>query len=82
MPAWMTPRRQAASRIDFITGAWSSALDPIIAPEERAKGNLTNSRAIIDATRPFHWKERFQKVNAPTPEMRKEAWDKWGHPRD
>ncbi len=39
-------------------------------------------RAIIDATRPFHWKERFQKVNAPTPEMRKEAWDKWGHLRD
>ena len=78
----MCTRCDPASRIDFITGAWSSALDPIIAPDERAKGNFTNSRAIIDATRPFHWKEQFQKVNAPSAEMKREASEKWGHLRD
>jgi 4-hydroxy-3-polyprenylbenzoate decarboxylase len=78
----MCTRCDPATQIDFITGAWSSALDPTISPEQRASGDLTNSRAIIDACRPFHWKEKFQKVNAPSPEMRKEAWDKWGHLRD
>ncbi len=78
----MCTRCDPASQIDFITGAWSSALDPVIPPEERAKGNLTNSRAIIDACRPFHWKDEFPKVNAPTPEAKRAAWEKWGHLRD
>ncbi len=47
----------------------------------RSAGDLTNSRAIIDACRPFHWKDEFQKVNAPTPEMKRAAWQKWGHLR-
>ena len=57
-------------------------LDPVISPEDRKAGKLTNSRAIIDACRPYHWKDEFPKVNAPTPEARREAWEKWGHLRD
>ena len=75
-------RCDPATSIDFITGAWSSALDPTISPDDRKAGKLTNSRAIIDACRPFHWKDEFQKVNAPTPEARRAAWEKWGHLRD
>ena len=75
-------RCDPATSIDFITGAWSSALDPTISPDDRKAGKLTNSRAIIDACRPFHWKDEFQKVNAPTPEAKRAAWDKWGHLRD
>ena len=71
-----------ASNINFIENAWSSALDPMISPEDRAAGKLYNSRAIIDACRPFHWKEDFQKVNAPSPEARREAWDRWAHLRE
>jgi 4-hydroxy-3-polyprenylbenzoate decarboxylase len=78
----MCTRCDPATSIDIINHAWSSALDPTIPPERRAAGDLTNSRAIIDACRPFHWKDQFQKVNAPTPEMKKEAWQKWGHLRD
>ena len=75
-------RCDPATGIDIIHNMWSSALDPVISPDDRKAGKLYNSRAIIDACRPFHWKDEFQEVNAPTPEARREAWDKWGHLRD
>ena len=75
-------RCDPATGIDIIHNMWSSALDPVIPPEDRKAGKLVNSRAIIDACRPFHWKDEFQKVNAPTPEARREAWERWGHLRD
>jgi UbiD family decarboxylase len=75
-------RCDPATNIDLINNMWSSALDPVIPPEDREAGKLYNSRAVIDACRPFHWKDQFQKVNAPTPEARREAWARWGHLRD
>ena len=77
----MLTRSDPATNIDIIKNAWSSALDPVISPERREAGDLTNSRAIIDACKPFHWKKEFQKVNAPTPEMKRQAWQNWGHLR-
>ena len=75
----MITRSDPATSIDIIHNAWSTPLDPRIPPEEKAKGNLTNSRAIIDACRPFHWKDEFPPVNAPSPEVLREAMEKWGH---
>ena len=75
-------RCDPVSNINFIENAWSSALDPILSPQDRKDGKLYNSRAIIDACRPFHWKDDFQKVNAPSPEARREAWDRWAHLRE
>ena len=74
-------RCDPATNIEFITNAWSSALDPMISPEDRKDGKLYNSRAVINACRPFHWKDKFQKVNSPTPDARREAWGRWGHLR-
>ncbi|MFT5487704.1 MAG: hypothetical protein ACI9MU_002623 [Alphaproteobacteria bacterium] len=65
--------------MDIIRGTWSTHLDPRISPEDKAKGNLTNSRAIIDACRPFHWTDEFPKVNAPSLELAKESREKWGY---
>jgi len=75
-------RCDPATNIGIIRDAWSSALDPVISPDDRKAGKIYNSRAIIDACRPFHWKDEFQKVNAPSPEARREAWDRWGYLRD
>jgi 4-hydroxy-3-polyprenylbenzoate decarboxylase len=75
----MITRSDPATSIDIIHNCWSTPLDPRISPEDRAKGNLTNSRAIIDACRPFHWKDQFPAVNMPEPEVMKEAYEKWGH---
>jgi 4-hydroxy-3-polyprenylbenzoate decarboxylase len=61
-------RSDPATSIDIIRSAWSTPLDPSIPPWEKEKGNFTNSRAIIDACRPFHWKDQYPTVNMPKPE--------------
>src|SRR5207302_4895334 len=54
-------RSEPATSIDIIRNAWSTPLDPRIEPERKAAGDNTNSRAIIDACRPFHWRDKFPK---------------------
>jgi UbiD family decarboxylase len=75
----MLTRSDPASSIDIITNAWSTPLDPRIEPERKAKGDFTNSRAIIDACRPFHWRDKYPKVNQPPLEMRRLARERFGH---
>ena len=38
---------------DIIDGMWTGYIDPMLLPERRAKDDLTNSRIIIYAVRPF-----------------------------
>jgi 4-hydroxy-3-polyprenylbenzoate decarboxylase len=61
-------RSDPATSIDFIRSAWSTPLDPSIPPSRKDEGDFTNSRAIIDACRPFHWKDQYPIVNMPLPE--------------
>jgi len=75
----MLTRSDPATSIDIITNAWSTPLDPRIPPEQKAKGDNTNSRAIIDACRPFHWRDKFPKVNMPSPEIARKAMEKFGY---
>jgi 4-hydroxy-3-polyprenylbenzoate decarboxylase len=75
----MLTRSDPATSIDIITNAWSTPLDPRIEPERKAKGDYTNSRAIIDACRPWHWRHEYPKVNAPSPEMRKLARERFSY---
>ena len=66
-------RSDPATSIDVIRGAWSTPLDPRIEPERKAIGDYTNSRAVIDACRPYHWRDKFPAVNMPTADERREA---------
>jgi UbiD family decarboxylase len=72
-------RSDPATSIDIIRNAWSTPLDPRIEPERKAKGDFTNSRAVIDACRPWHWRDQFPAVNVPTAEERRLAQEKFGH---
>jgi 4-hydroxy-3-polyprenylbenzoate decarboxylase len=72
-------RSDPATSIDIIRNAWSTPLDPRIEPERRAVGDYTNSRAVIDACRPFHWRDKFPEVNMPSPEDKALALRKFGH---
>jgi UbiD family decarboxylase len=72
-------RSDPASSIDIIRNAWSTPLDPRIEPERKAAGDYTNSRAVIDACRPYHWRDKFPVVNLPSPERRRIALQKFGH---
>ncbi len=53
--------------------AWSSPLDPPVDPDRRG----FNSRLIIDATKPWEWKDRFAE-SVVTPEMARATREKWG----
>jgi len=75
----MCTRSDPATSIDIINRAWSTHLDPRISPEDKEKGRLWNSRAIIDATRPYEWREQYPPVNMPAPELRRRAIEKWGY---
>jgi 4-hydroxy-3-polyprenylbenzoate decarboxylase len=72
-------RSDPATSIDIIRNAWSTPLDPRIEPERKAAGDLTNSRAVIDACRPWHWRDQFPKVSTPSPEERRIAQERFGH---
>lgn len=75
----MAFRSDPATSIDIVRGARSTGLDPSIPPWEKAKGNYTNSRAIINACRPYHWKDEYPKVNAPSLEAARKARVKFSH---
>jgi 4-hydroxy-3-polyprenylbenzoate decarboxylase len=75
----MVSRSDPATSIDIIHNAWSTALDPRIHPDDKAKGKLTNSRAIIDATRPYEWRDRFPVVNMPSLETKRKAREKFSY---
>jgi 4-hydroxy-3-polyprenylbenzoate decarboxylase len=51
--------------IDIMRDCWSGPLDPVI-PTER-KGS--NSKALINACRPWSWKDRFPPVAESSPEV-------------
>ena len=75
----VSTRCDPASAIDIVRNTWSTPLDPSISPAQREAGDFTNSRAIIDACRPFAWRHEFPRVNMPTPEVAKKAWEKFSY---
>jgi UbiD family decarboxylase len=72
-------RSDPATSIDVIQRAWSTPLDPRIPPERKAARDFTNSRALIDATRPWEWREQFATVNVPPRDVREAARQRWGY---
>ena len=70
---WAIGTRSEPENIDILRRCWSGPLDPAI-PRER-KG--FNSRAIIDATRPYEWKDKFPPVNAVTDSLKAELDKKY-----
>ena len=75
----MMVRTDPKQSIDFITGAWDSPADPMLTPEQRKSGNMTHSVAVIDACRPFHWRDKFPMSNAPSPEVARKSQEKFGY---
>jgi UbiD family decarboxylase len=53
--------------------AWSGPLDPAIEPGRKG----FNSRVIIDATRPWEWKDRFPEPVGPRPKEKAVTRERW-----
>jgi 4-hydroxy-3-polyprenylbenzoate decarboxylase len=74
----MLMRTDPKESIQFIDGSWDSPADPRIPPAQRAAGNLTHSVAVINACRPYHWRDQFPPANTPSPETARKAREKFG----
>jgi 4-hydroxy-3-polyprenylbenzoate decarboxylase len=68
----MASRCDPDEDIDVIRKAWSGALDP-----RKRVGDNFNSRAIVDACRPFDWKDEFPPVAESSPDLKKKTFEKW-----
>ncbi len=74
----MVMRTDPAESIQFIKGSWDSPADPALPPERRKVGDMTHSVAIINACKPYHWRDQFPPSNTPSPEVLKKAREKFG----
>ncbi len=73
----LATRWDPRTQTDIIDGCYSGYIDPQITPEQRARDDITSSRIIIYAVRPFHWKDEFPKVNTVPRSYSDEIAAKW-----
>lgn len=71
----LSTRCDPENDIDIQRRCWSSSLDPMIHPDSKV---LMNSRAVVDACRPYEWMARFPAVAETSPELRKQVLGKYG----
>ena len=74
----MLTRTEPKESIQFIQNSWDSPADPRLSPEKRAVGDMTHSVAVINACKPWHWRDKFPPSNAPSPEVTRKAKEKFG----
>jgi 4-hydroxy-3-polyprenylbenzoate decarboxylase len=70
-------RCDPADCIDIIRRCTSQYLDPRLPPDKRAVEDYTLSRAVIDACRPFHWKDQFPRPVGTSPELQTQIRRDW-----
>jgi 4-hydroxy-3-polyprenylbenzoate decarboxylase len=70
----MCTRVDPEKSIDILRRCWSGPLDPIIPKAEKG----FNSRAIIDACRPFEWLSAFPPVSGASKELKEKILTKYG----
>ncbi len=73
----VSTRTDPARDMDVITGMPTTALEPTLSPERRERGDLTFSRAVILAVRPYHWRDKFPPVATVSQELRERVLRKW-----
>jgi UbiD family decarboxylase len=73
----LATRWDPKTQTDVIEGGWTGHIDPLLTAEKRESGDITNSRAIMYAVRPFHWKAEFPKPNLIDPSYAEEVRLKW-----
>ena len=70
-------RCEPSEQVDIVRNAWTSALDPRLAAEERNRGQTSQSKIILDACKPVAWREQYPKVSALSPGDARAIMEKW-----
>jgi 3-polyprenyl-4-hydroxybenzoate decarboxylase len=73
----VTTRSEPSEQVDIIRGGWSSSLDPRLTAEDREQGLTQNSKMIIDACKPFAWRDKYPKTTALSIAESRTIEDKW-----
>lgn len=71
----ISTRSDPATSVDILRRTWSGPLDPVMPPDQ--KGH--NSRMIIEAVRPYEWRDRFPAISQIGNETRTTVSTKWEH---
>jgi 4-hydroxy-3-polyprenylbenzoate decarboxylase len=73
----LATRWDPKSQTDIIDGCWTGHIDPRLPPDKRETDEITLSRMIIYAVRPFAWRQDFPEVNAVPPDYADAVRRKW-----
>jgi 4-hydroxy-3-polyprenylbenzoate decarboxylase len=73
----VSTRCDPETSIDVIRNCTTNHLDPRLTPEKRAAGDYSAARAVIDACRPFHWRDKFPRAVGISPEYRDRILKDW-----
>lgn len=68
----MSTRCDPPEDIQFIKRAWSTPLDPLL-----REPPFHNNRAIVDACRPYGWKDEFPRVAEASPALKERVRTRW-----
>lgn len=74
----LATRTDPEKSIDIVRGFRSTMTDPILSPEKKRRGELSHSKAIICACKPYHWIKEFPQSCRASPELLKKTKGKWG----
>jgi UbiD family decarboxylase len=69
----LSSRSDPSQSIEILKRAWSGPLDPRIPRDEVGH----SSRAVIDATRPYEWRDKFPKVSGASRELKNKVANNW-----
>lgn len=68
----MATRCDPPEDVQFIKRAWSTPLDPLL-----REPPFHNNRAIVDACRPYGWKDEFPRVAEASPALKERVRARW-----
>ena len=74
----MLTRTDPKESIQFITNSWDSPGRSAPHAGKARERDMSHSVAIIDACKPYHWRDKFPPTNAPSAEVARKAREKFG----
>ncbi|MFC1870279.1 UbiD family decarboxylase, partial [Chloroflexota bacterium] len=75
----LSNRVDPETSIEIIRGYRSTRSDPRLSPDKRKRGELSHSKAIINACKPYHWIKEFPITCKASPERLKKTKEKWAN---
>lgn len=78
--AWaLSSRVDPENAIEILHGHLNTPLDASVSPEKRAKGDYTMARVLINACKPYYWKDEFAPVITYPQELRSRVQKKFSY---